>query len=216
MDYNTQRPSLRIPEYGRIIQQMVDYCCSLADREERNRAAKTIVAIMENMNPSIREETDYKKKLWDQLSEMAGFKLDIDWPYPVLTKEIKSQKPERLPYSDNSIRFRHYGKISESILKELEVEIDENRRNALFADLANFMKRSYIQWKKELIPDDVIFKEIDYLTAGKVVATEGLKLGDFKDALLQAQPVSTSKKKKKAAPQPMGNPQKKKKKQHKN
>lgn len=212
--YNTQRPQLRIPEYGRIIQQMVDYCCSLADRDERNRAAKTIVAIMENMNPGIREEVDYKKKLWDQLSEMANFKLDIDWPYPVLTEEIKSQKPERLKYSDNSIRFRHYGKISEDMLKKLEEETDEDRRRALFSDLANYMKRSYIQWKKELIPDEVIYKEIDYLSGGKVLAPENMKLGDFKDALQSAQPSSNSKKKKKAAPQPSGNPQRKKKKQH--
>ena len=100
MDYNTQRENLRIPEYGRIVQQMVDHCCSLQDKAERNKAAKTIVSIMENMNPSIREEADYKKKLWDQLAEMSAFKLDIDWPYDVITNDVKSQKPERLSYSD--------------------------------------------------------------------------------------------------------------------
>ncbi len=212
MDYNTQRDQLRIPEYGRITQQMVDYCCSLTDREERNKAARTIVDIMENMNPSIREEADYKKKLWDQLAELSGYKLDIDWPYQVITEAEKLQRPERLPYSDNDIRFRHYGKICEDILKKLEEETDPDRQRALFYDLANYMKRSYVQWKKELIPDDVIYREIVYLSEGKVQVPEDMKLGDYKDILIPSPPQNQMKKKKKM-PQMVGNPQKKKKKQ---
>ena len=213
MDYNTQRPNLRIPEYGRITQQMVDHCCQIADRNERNRAARTIVQIMENMNPAIREEADYRKKLWDQLAEMSGFKLDVDWPYPVITEEVKSQKPEKLSYSDNHIVFRHYGKIIEGMLKVLENETDPARQRAMFVDVANYMKRSYIQWKKELIPDDVIFREIVYMSNGNIQIPENVRLGDYKDVLLQAQPAPTGKKKKKAAqPMPAGNPQKKKKK----
>ncbi len=214
MDYNTQRTGLRIPEYGRIIQEMVDYCCSIPNREERNRAARTIVGIMENMNPAIREEADYKHKLWDQLSELSGFKLDIDWPFPVLTEDVKSQKPDRLSYSDSSIMFKHYGKIVEAMLAKLEEETDEERYRVMFTDIANFMKRSYVQWKKELIPDDVIFREIVFMTEGRVQVPENIKLGDYKDVLLQAQavPVIGKKKKKAAQPQPTGNPQKKKKK----
>ena len=212
MDYNTQRPQLRIPEYGRITQQMVDYCCTLTDREERNKAARTIVDIMENMNPSIREESDYKKKLWDQLAELSDFKLDIDWPYPVLTEEVKAQKPNRLPYASGGIRFMHYGKICENMLKKLEEETDPMRRQALYVDLANYMKRSYIQWKKELIPDDVIHREIVYLSEGRVQTPENIKLGDYKDILMAAPAANTGKKKKKVAVQPSGNPQKKKKK----
>ena len=217
MDYNTQRPHLRIPEYGRITQQMVDHCCKIADRNERNRAARTIVQIMENMNPAIKEESDYRKKLWDQLAELSGFKLDVDWPYPVITEEVKSQKPERLSYSDNKIMFKHYGKIIEAMLKKLEVETDPDKQRELFSNVANYMKRSYIQWKKELIPDDVIFREIVYMSEGRIQIPENLKLGDYKDVLIQAQavPVTGKKKKKAAQPQPMGNPQKKKKK-HKN
>lgn len=212
MDYNTQRPHLRIPEYGRITQQMVDYCCSLPSKEERNKAARTIVDIMENMNPSIREEADYKKKLWDQLAELSDFKLDIDWPYPVICEEVKAQKPDRLSYAEGGIRFMHYGKICESMLKKLEEETDPMRSQALYLDLANYMKRSYIQWKKELIPDDVIHREIVYLSEGKVQTPENIKLGDYKDVLMAAPSASNGKKKKKAAAQPSGNPQKKKKK----
>ncbi len=196
---------------------MVEHCCQIADRNERNRAARTLVKIMENMNPAIREEADYRKKLWDQLAELSGFKLDVDWPYPVITEEVKSQKPERLSYSDNKIVFRHYGKITEGMLKKLEEETDPDRQREFFLEVANYMKRSYIQWKKELIPDDVIFREIVFMSEGRIQVPENIKLGDYKDVLLQAQaaPVAGKKKKKVAQPQPMGNPQRKKKK-HKN
>ena len=196
---------------------MVEHCCQIADRDERNRAARTLVKIMENMNPAIREEADYRKKLWDQLAELSGFKLDVDWPYPVITEEVKSQKPEKLSYSDNKIVFRHYGKITEGMLKKLEEETDPDRQREFFLEVANYMKRSYIQWKKELIPDDVIFREIVFMSEGRIQVPENIKLGDYKDVLLQAQAAQvTGKKKKKAAqPQPMGNPQRKKKK-HKN
>jgi len=212
MDYNTQRSKLRIPEYGRITQQMVEHCCTIKDRSERNKAACTIVQIMENMNPGIREEEDYKKKLWDQLMEMSGFKLDVDCPYQVITEEVRSQKPDKLSYSDNNIVFRHYGKITEGMLQKLEQETDPERQRQFFVEIANYMKRSYIQWKKELIPDDVIFKEILFMSKGRIVIPENVKLGDYKDALAPVQPIMASKKKKKAAPQPMGNPQRKKKK----
>lgn len=196
---------------------MVEHCCQIADRDERNRAARTLVKIMENMNPVIREEADYRKKLWDQLAELSGFKLDVDWPYPVITEEVKSQKPEKLSYSDNKIVFRHYGKITEGMLKKLEEETDPDRQREFFLEVANYMKRSYIQWKKELIPDDVIFREIVFMSEGRIQVPENIKLGDYKDVLLQAQaaPVTGKKKKKAAQPQPMGNPQRKKKK-HKN
>lgn len=169
------------------------------------------------MNPAIREEADYRKKLWDQLAELSGFKLDVDWPYPVITEEVKSQKPEKLSYSDNKIVFRHYGKITEGMLKKLEEETDPDRQREFFLEVANYMKRSYIQWKKELIPDDVIFREIVFMSEGRIQVPENIKLGDYKDVLLQAQaaPVTGKKKKKAAQPQPMGNPQRKKKK-HKN
>ena len=135
----------------------------------------------------------------------------------MITEEVKSQKPERLSYSDNKIMFKHYGKIIEAMLERLEAETDPVKQREFFVDVANYMKRSYVQWKKELIPDDVIFREIVYMSEGRVQIPENVKLGDYKDVLLQAQAVPlTGKKKKKAAqPQPMGNPQKKKKK-HKN
>ena len=54
LDYNTQREKLAMPEYGREIQQMVDYCVKLEDREERQHCAESIIVIMDRMFPENR------------------------------------------------------------------------------------------------------------------------------------------------------------------
>lgn len=183
MDYNTQRPQLKLPEYGRTIQQMIDYCCEIEDRAERTKAAHSLIAIMGNMNPHLRDVADFKHKLWDHLAIMSDFKLDIEWPYPMPDMELLSEKPEKLPYSDNRFRFRHYGKFIEGILKRINEIEDPEKRNTLTEMMANHMKRSYMSWKKETISDDIIFKELEIITRGEVVIPDNLKLGDFREIL---------------------------------
>ena len=42
MEYNTELKRLILPEYGRNIQNMVDYCLTIEDKEERMRCANSI------------------------------------------------------------------------------------------------------------------------------------------------------------------------------
>jgi hypothetical protein len=188
MDYNTQRPQLKLPEYGRTIQQMVDYCLTIEDITERTKAANTVIAIMGNMNPHLRDVADFKHKLWDHLAIMSDFKLGIEWPYPLPDMELLNEKPEKLPYSDNKFRFRHYGKFIEEILKKINSFEDPAQKQALIEIMANHMKRSYMVWKREQISDDIIFRELALLTRGQVEIPENLKLGDFKDVLAPQTP----------------------------
>jgi hypothetical protein len=187
MDYNTQRKHLKLPEYGRIIQKMVDYCCTIEDKVERQKAASAVIAIMGNTNPHLRDVPDFKHKLWDHLAIMSDFKLDIDWPYPLPSSDVMEVKPERLAYSDNKFRYRHYGKFIEQILKKINDIEDVDKKNALIEIMANHMKRSFITWKKEQISDGIIFKELMELTKGSVEIPEGLKLSDFKEVLVAQQ-----------------------------
>lgn len=64
MKYNTEEKKLVMPEYGRNIQNMVDYCITIQDREERKRCADTIINIMGNMFPHLRDVNDFKHILW--------------------------------------------------------------------------------------------------------------------------------------------------------
>ena len=118
MKYNTEEQKLALPEYGRNIQNMVDYCLTIQDREERKRCANTIINIMGNMFPHLRDVNDFKHILWDHLAIMADFKLDIDYPYEIVKKENLYKRPPRLVYNRSRIRYRHYGKTLELMIRK--------------------------------------------------------------------------------------------------
>ena len=118
MKYNTEEKKLVMPEYGRNIQNMVDYCITIQDREERKRCANTIINIMGNMFPHLRDVNDFKHILWDHLAIMADFKLDIDYPYEIVKKEDLYSRPPRIPYNNSRIRYRHYGKTLEKMIQK--------------------------------------------------------------------------------------------------
>ena len=116
LDYNTQREKLVLPEYGRNVQQMVDYCMTIPDREERTRCAYAIVDIMSNLFSNQKDVDDFNKMLWNQIAIMSDFKLDIDYPCEVIKPENLHSKPEPIPYRLTPMRFRHYGKILEKLI----------------------------------------------------------------------------------------------------
>lgn len=167
--YNSQLKKLVLPEYGRNIQQMVDHCLTLSDREQRNRCAFTIVAIMDNMFPELRKEADYKQKLWDHLAIMSDFKLDVDYPYPVVQRERLDTKPEAVPYQLVPIRYRHYGKIIERMIERATQYPEGDERDALVMLLANHMKKSICQISNEVVEDAKIFNDLAHYSHGAIV-----------------------------------------------
>lgn len=167
MKYNTQLKKLSMPDYGRNIQNMVDHCLTIENREERKQCANTVVEIMGNMFPHLRDVNDFKHILWDHLAIMADFKLDIDYPYEVITEEELHTRPGKLEYSRPTMRFRHYGKLLEKMI-DIAADMEEGaRRDALVAQLAMQMKRSYTQWNKE-IDDAKIITDLREFSKGKI------------------------------------------------
>ncbi|HNT42579.1 MAG TPA: DUF4290 domain-containing protein [Tenuifilaceae bacterium] len=181
MDYNTQRKKLALPEYGRHIQQMVDYIASVEDRDERNRLAKSLVAIMGNLNPHLRDINDFKHKLWDHLFIMSDFKLDIDSPYPIPSVEQYNEKPRRVPYPGNPIKFKHYGRIIEMMIEKAVAMEEGPEKDSLKQLIANQMKKANITWNKESVSDDDIFRDMQTLSNGMLVMAPGSKLVDNKE-----------------------------------
>ena len=86
--YNTSRKKLIIPEYGRHIHEMINQTCEIKDKEERNKSARAIIGVMGNLNPHLRDVSDFQHKLWDQLFIMSNFKLDVECPLKNLIKKI--------------------------------------------------------------------------------------------------------------------------------
>lgn len=171
------------PEYGRNVQNLVDYCVTIEDREERNRCANAIISIMGNLYPQQRDTNDFKHILWDHLAIMSGFKLDVDYPYEVVKKDDLQTRPPRIPYVSTRIRSRQYGKIMEQMVgKATEMENSE-AKDYLVRSLANQMKRSYVTWNnKDTVSDAKIFKDLAQLSDGLIDLKEGdLKLIDGRE-----------------------------------
>lgn len=184
MKYNTEEKRLSMPEYGRNIQNMIDYCISIPDREERKRCANSIINIMGNMFPHLRDVNDFKHILWDHLAIMADFKLDIDYPYEIVKKEDLYSRPPRLPYNNSRIRYRHYGKTLELMIKKATELEAGPEKDQLIKLLATQMKKSFLAWNKETVDDRKIFKDLDELSEGQIVLEEGVhKLAESRDIL---------------------------------
>ena len=183
MKYNTAEKHLAQPEYGRNVQNLVDYCVTIEDREERNRCANAIISIMGNLYPQQRDTNDFKHILWDHLAIMSDFKLDVDYPYEVVKEADLQTRPPRIPYVSTRIRSRQYGKIMEQMVgKATEME-NSPAKDYLVRSLANQMKRSYVTWNnKDTVSDAKIFKDLAQLSDGLIDLKEGdLKLIDGRE-----------------------------------
>ena len=168
IEYNTERPHLIIPEYGRHIQKMVGHCISLEDREARNNCAKSIISVMGNLNPHLRDVPDFQHKLWDQLFIISDFKLDVDSPFPKPSQEELAERPEPLNYPQNHPKYRFYGN---NIKRMIDVAISweaGDMKDGLVMTIANHMKKCFLNWNKDTVEDAVIFQHLHELSGGKI------------------------------------------------
>lgn len=168
LEYNAERPKLIIPEYGRHLQKLIEQAVALEDRDERNKAAKYIISVMGSLNPHLRDVPDFQHKLWDQIFIMSDFKLDVDSPYPIPSREMLEQKPERLAYPQNFPKYRFYGNNIKYMIDVANKWEEGELKNALIMVIANHMKKSYLSWNKDTVKDDVIFEHLLELSGGRI------------------------------------------------
>lgn len=192
-EYNTQKKKLLLPEYGRNIQKMVDYLLTIENREERTRAAKTVIDVMGNLYPHLRDVPDFRHKLWDHLAIMSEFKLDIDTPYPLPAIEKLQEKPEKLPYASTRIKYRHYGKLVEKLIEEIRNQEDPEQKRALIVLTANHMKKSFLTWNKDSVEDEQIYNDINTLFGSTLILPEGMTLSNPKELLQKKSKPSSNK-----------------------
>jgi hypothetical protein len=182
-DYNTNRNNLKLPEYGRNIQKMVEYLMSIEDRDLRNKMAYAVISVMGNMNPHLRDINDFKHKLWDHLFIMSDFKLDIDSPYKRPEPKVFNEKPRKVDYKTNEIKYKHYGRTLEMLINEASKFPDGEEKDQLVRIIANHMKKSYLTWNREVVSDTEIFKDLKELSGGKLYVGEEVKLNDSREIL---------------------------------
>jgi len=173
LEYNTEREHLIIPEYGRHLQKMVNHAKGLPTKEERNKVAKSIINVMGNLQPHLRDVPDFQHKLWDQLFIIADFELDVDSPYPITSKEELNEKPEPLKYPQNHPKYRFYGNNIKTMIDVANTWEDGELKEALVYTIANHMKKCFLNWNKDTVEDDVIFNHLFELSGGKINLKEG-------------------------------------------
>ena len=168
LEYNAERPQLLIPEYGRHLQKLIDLATAIQDDAERNKAAKYIIQVMGSLNPHLRDVLDFQHKLWDQLFIMSDFKLKVDSPYPIPTREVIHLKPEVLNYPQKFPKYRFYGNNIKTMIDVANGWEDNELKSALVKVIANHMKKSYLSWNKDEVDDYVIFDHLFELSGGKI------------------------------------------------
>ncbi len=168
MEYNTTRNHLVMKEYGRHVQKMVGHILSIEDKERRQKNAQAAIELMGFLNPHLKNVEDYRHKLWDHLFLIADFKLDVESPYPIPTRESLKAKPAALPYPKRHPRYSHLGKHLELVIQKALAEENEEKRSGFAHIIAYYMKLTYNTWHKELIPDESIRSEMNSITQGQL------------------------------------------------
>jgi hypothetical protein len=172
MQYNTARPQLKISEYGRNVQEMVQHIKTLPTKEERTKAAHAVINIMINLNPALKEQSEYRQKLWDHLFIIGGYDLDVESPYPAPTPPEMLPAPYKPSYASNHIRFRFYGKnVEKLVAKAMEME-EGPQKDAFVNALASFMKMAHRVWNEDKVPDEQIMEHMRLLSGGKIIMTQ--------------------------------------------
>lgn len=173
LSYNTERAQLYIPEYGRNVQNMINYAKQIESREERNLAARAIIDVMGQLNPHLRDVEDYTHKLWTHLFIMSNFEIDVDSPYEIPEPESLSERPKIMNYPHNKSKYGHFGHYAEKMIKEASKITDEEEKEYLTEVLANLLKKNYLVFHTQNVENSAIISHLKELSNGK------LKLADI-------------------------------------
>jgi len=171
MEYNTTRNHLEMKEYGRHVQKMVAHLLTIEDKERRQKQAHAVIELMGFINPQLKNIEDYRHKLWDHLFLISDFKLEVDSPYPIPTRESLRARPDPLPYPKRHPRYSHLGKHLELVIQKAMAEENEEKRSGFAHAIAYYMKLTYNTWHKELVQDESIRSELNTITQGKLEFT---------------------------------------------
>ena len=174
--YNTEREKLQMPEYGRIVLNMVEQVKAIPDRKKRSEQAKAVVRVMELLNPQVHTQDNYEQKLWDHLYMIAGYDLDIDSPFPAPHPEAMDVPPMKIPINKTPVRANHYGRNIESIIDLIAGEPEGETKRAMLRSLAIYMRQQYLIWNKDSVADETIFNDIEKLSDYRIRVPEGLTL----------------------------------------
>ena len=178
LTYNTEKEQIVISEYGRCVQEMIKKLPEIENREQRTEAAKYIISLMVQMNPSIKQSSDYEHKLWDHLYMISGYNLDVDSPYPAPIPAEQQSRPQHIGYQNNDIKYGHYGQYLIKMIEAASQEENDEMREVLAYSLAAQMKRNYLEWNKSVVNDQIIIDDLKTISGGRLAIADEAKLNN--------------------------------------
>ena len=168
IEYNTQREGIILKEYGRNVQNLVNYIRQVPDKDKRTELATTLIELIKQLAPSVKEAFENPQRIWDDLYIIANFNLDVNNPYPIPSPEVVFKKPQKMLYPQSKVKYKHYGKNIEKLVKEAMGKADGKEREEAVVYLGKLMKTFYSSWNKESIDDAVIIKDIEKMSEGQL------------------------------------------------
>ena len=188
MEYNTQREHLKMPEYGRGVQDMIEFAVGIEDREERQRCAEAIFSVMINMQPQLKEQPDLRHRIWNHIAYISGYKLDINYPFQITVLGEAASKPQPLKYPMKKIGQRQYGFLIEESLRQLAEMPEGEERDAMLELVANQMKQDLFIWNRDSMDNALVAQDIERYSDGKL----SLDLDDFSFEVVGESPLQNS------------------------
>jgi hypothetical protein len=171
MEYNTEREQLIIPEYGRHVQKMINHATTLSDKVEQQKCVDAIIAFMGQMNPHLRDVKEFTHKLWDHLHIMSDFKLEIESPYAKPEIAKLEERPEKMTYPGNKIRFSYYGNTIETMIATA-IKMDADKKEIMTGMIANQMKKSYILFNASSVDNNMIRLHLKQMSSNQLTLAD--------------------------------------------
>ncbi|HMX39771.1 MAG TPA: DUF4290 domain-containing protein [Saprospiraceae bacterium] len=176
IEYNTERPDIRFPEYGRTIQEMLLVAKGIQERPKRQKTVEAIIQLMQLLNPvGNRNIEDYREKLWNHAFAIADYGLDVTPPPGItIVREDERPRAEPLGYPITATRFRHYGHGVQSLMQKAIEMPDGPKKEGFVEVIASYMKLAYKTWNKEhYVSDDIVREDLEILSDGQLSLHEG-------------------------------------------
>jgi len=175
-NYNTQREKLKMPEYGRYVQKMIEQVCRMEDKKKRSEQLQAVVNVMSLLNPIPKDVPDARRKLWDHAYCIADYDIDVDAPYPVPDRKAADSRPAAIPYQNTPLKAAHYGRHILNMIEVIASKAEGEEKNAMIKAMATYMRQQYLIWNKDSVSEETIFADIAKLSDGKLIVPETIHL----------------------------------------
>lgn len=172
-----------MPEYGRNVQKMIEYVKGIEDKEKRNEQIKTVLTVMGILNPSLRDISDFRHKLWDHVNIISDFDIDIESPYPTPTRETFTTKPNIIPIEHSPLKAAHYGRNIQNVIDMVANKEEGEVKDNMIRVLANYMRQQYLIWNKDSVTEETIFADIKRLSGGRLIVGPNIHIGVHREGV---------------------------------